>query len=177
MSLGQMAPAESEKEPAAAAEPPKKKAKKAKEGKEAKKDERALQFRNYQPRTAELKDFQLKKVTSADVEDQIDGEIVEALEKADDQDAVLAIAPRKPNWDLKRDVERKMQVLQARTDRAVVQLIRQRIKQDKGGGKPDGTTPDAADEKSRRDEASMALAREVAKAGTRAGADSDDEGA
>eukprot|EP00439_Symbiodinium_sp_Y106_P061287 s2100_g9.t1 len=47
-----------------------------------------------------------------------------------DAEAVLAIAPRKPNWDLKRDVERKMQTLAARTDRAVVQLIRQRMKKD-----------------------------------------------
>merc|ERR1719437_145644 len=115
----------------------------------------------------------LPKVTSAAIEDEIDREIEDALEKADDQDAVLTIAPKKPNWDLKRDVERKMQVLQARTDRAVVQLIRQRIKQDKAGTKPRaGAAED--DERGQRDEASLALAREVAKAGpTR---DSDDEG-
>merc|ERR1740129_462470 len=141
------------------------------------KEDRPLRFRNYVPRTPELKERCLPKVTSAEIEDEIDGLITDALEKAEDQDAVLTIAPKKPNWDLKRDVERKMQVLQARTDRAVVQLIRQRIRQDKAGPKPDAGAS-ADDERSRRDEASMALAREVARAGPpRAGAESDDEGA
>lgn len=159
-------------------EPTKKKNKRSKQGGGEKKDERTLQFRNYNPRTPELKDFCLPRVTSADIEDQIDKEIESAITAAEDQDVVLAIAPRKPNWDLKRDVDRKMQVLQARTDRAVVQLIRQRIKQDKSGSKPEaGANPDPEDERSHCDEASLALAREVAKAEPpRAGADSDEEG-
>ena len=68
-----------------------------------------------------------------DWEADIDKEIKAAIAAAEDTDAVLAIAPRKPNWDLKRDVERKMLTLASRTDRAVVQLIRQRIKKDEGG--------------------------------------------
>eukprot|EP00933_Yihiella_yeosuensis_P052133 TRINITY_DN50142_c0_g1_i1.p1 TRINITY_DN50142_c0_g1~~TRINITY_DN50142_c0_g1_i1.p1 ORF type:complete len:161 (+),score=60.15 TRINITY_DN50142_c0_g1_i1:78-560(+) len=157
-----------------AAEPPKKKAKKSKQV-EKKQDDRVVQFRNYIPRTAELKDLCLPRITSADIEDTIDREIEEAIAAAEDQEAVLAIAPRKPNWDLKRDVERKMQTLAARTDRAVVQLIRQRIKKDKGADQGGTANPD--DERSKRDEASLTLAREVAKAGAPRGADSDDEGA
>ncbi|CAJ1348016.1 unnamed protein product [Effrenium voratum] len=119
-----------------AAEPPKKKAKKIKV---EVKDDRQIQFRNYVPRTPELRDFCLTRITSADIEAEIDKEIQEAIAAAEDTDAVLAIAPRKPNWDLKRDVERKMQTLAARTDRAVVQLIRLRIKKDEGGeANPDG---------------------------------------
>lgn len=113
-----------------AAEPPKKKAKKAKD---LPKDDRQIHFRNYIPRTPDLQDFCLPRITSADIEAEIDKEIQEAIAAAEDTDAVLAIAPRKPNWDLKRDVERKMHTLAARTDRAVVQLIRQRIKKDEGG--------------------------------------------
>merc|ERR1712032_751006 len=108
-------------------------------------------------------DFCLTKITSAQIEDEVDNEIQDAIAAAEDQEAVLAIAPRKPNWDLKRDVERKMQVLQARTDRAVVQLIRQRIKADKAP-QPDGAA-EPEDERAQRDEQSLALAREVAKAG------------
>merc|ERR1711957_613894 len=100
----------------------------------------------------------------AQIEDEIDSEIESAIAAAEDQEAVLAIAPRKPNWDLKRDVERKMQVLQARTDRAVVQLIRQRIKADKAP-QPNGGAAKPEDERGQRDEGSLALAREVAKAG------------
>eukprot|EP00440_Ansanella_granifera_P059311 gb/GFBE01064291.1/.p1 GENE.gb/GFBE01064291.1/~~gb/GFBE01064291.1/.p1 ORF type:complete len:164 (+),score=45.82 gb/GFBE01064291.1/:1-492(+) len=156
-----------------AAEPPKKKAKKAKQVEE-KKDDRDIHFRNYQPRTPELRDLCLPRITSADIEDDIDREIQDAIAAAEDTDAVLAIAPKKPNWDLKRDVERKMTTLSSRTDRAVVQLIRLRIKKDKGV-EEGSANPD--DEQSKRDEASLTLAREVAKAGAPKGGDSDDEAA
>merc|ERR1711957_332766 len=127
-------------------------------------DERQVRFRNYTPRTPELKTFCLDRVSSASVEQEIDSEIEDTLQAGEDQDAVLAIAPRKPNWDLKRDVERKMQLLQARTDRSVVQLIRQRIQAEKAP-QPDGGAAKPEDERGRRDEVSLAVAREVAKAG------------
>lgn len=41
------------------------------------------------------------------------------------------MAPRRPNWDLKRDVERKITILSRRTDKAIVQLIREKIEQSK----------------------------------------------
>lgn len=40
------------------------------------------------------------------------------------QSATVNIAPRKPNWDLKRDLETKMALLNKRTRRAVRALIR-----------------------------------------------------
>merc|ERR1740117_1705669 len=115
----------------------------------------------------------LPRITSADVEAEIDEEIQNQLEAAEDQDAVLAIAPRKPNWDLKRDVERKMETLQGRTDRAVVQLIRRRIQENKAAPKAEAGAANPDDERGQRDEASIALAREVAKVGTQR-ADSDE---
>jgi len=33
------------------------------------------------------------------------------------------LAPKKPNWDLKRDVEKKLEVLEKRTQRAIVKLL------------------------------------------------------
>merc|ERR1712187_31680 len=149
---------------APAGEPPKKKSKKSKQvAADKEKEDREIRFRNYAPRTPELKDFCLAKITSAQIEDEVDNEIQEAIAAAEDQEAVLAIAPRKPNWDLKRDVERKMQVLQARTDRAVVRLIQLRIKEDKAAPKP-GAEARPEDEVVRKDEASMSLASQVMKA-------------
>ena len=40
---------------------------------------------------------------------------------------MLNIAPRKPNWDLKRDLGAKMERLNKRTKYAIVQLIKHRI--------------------------------------------------
>jgi len=36
----------------------------------------------------------------------------------------VKLAPRKPDWDLKRDVAKKLEKLERRTQRAIAQLIR-----------------------------------------------------
>ena len=71
--------------------------------------------------------------------------------QAEGQETVLAVAPRKPNWNLKRDVERKMQVLRARTDRAVVQLVCQPMQQNKSRPAVEAAAS-ADDEKSHRNQ-------------------------
>ena len=38
------------------------------------------------------------------------------------------LAPKKTDWDLKRDVSRKMDKLERRTQKAIVHLIRDRLK-------------------------------------------------
>lgn len=38
------------------------------------------------------------------------------------------MAPRKPDWDLKRDIERRMAKLERQTQRAIAELIRERLK-------------------------------------------------
>ncbi|KAI5195767.1 hypothetical protein E4T39_08082 [Aureobasidium subglaciale] len=51
-----------------------------------------------------------------------------ALEEAQDKPLDLfKLQPKKPNWDLKRDLDRKLHVLNVRTDNAIANLVRQRI--------------------------------------------------
>lgn len=38
------------------------------------------------------------------------------------------LAPRKPDWDLKRDVAKKLEILERRTQRSIAELIRERLK-------------------------------------------------
>lgn len=38
------------------------------------------------------------------------------------------MAPRKPDWDLKRDVAKKLERLDRRTQKAIAELIRERLK-------------------------------------------------
>lgn len=38
------------------------------------------------------------------------------------------LAPRKPDWDLKRDIEKRISKLERRTQRAIAELIRERLK-------------------------------------------------
>ena len=40
---------------------------------------------------------------------------------------LFKLQPKKPNWDLKRDMERKMERLNTRTDNAIARLVRERI--------------------------------------------------
>ena len=42
----------------------------------------------------------------------------------DDGDALLTLQPKKANWDLQRDVERKLAKLERRTQKAMVDLMR-----------------------------------------------------
>ncbi|CAG0882760.1 unnamed protein product [Cyprideis torosa] len=44
------------------------------------------------------------------------------------------LAPRKPDWDLKRDVAKKLEKLERRTQRAIAELIRERLKAGESGG-------------------------------------------
>ncbi|CAF1593483.1 unnamed protein product [Adineta ricciae] len=48
---------------------------------------------------------------------------------AEDVD-LLSLAPRKPDWDLKRDVEKKLKRLEKRTARAIAELTRERLLND-----------------------------------------------
>jgi coiled-coil domain-containing protein 12 len=42
---------------------------------------------------------------------------------------ITNLAPRKPDWDLKRDVAKKLQKLERRTQKAIAELIRERLKE------------------------------------------------
>lgn len=48
-------------------------------------------------------------------------------EKKDEGVDIFKLQPKKPNWDLKRDLEAKLEILNVRTDNAVAQLVRKRI--------------------------------------------------
>ncbi|KAB8606251.1 hypothetical protein FH972_025881 [Carpinus fangiana] len=50
---------------------------------------------------------------------------------------LFKLQPKKPNWDLKRDLARKLEVLDVRTDNAIARVVRARIeaaRQREGGG-------------------------------------------
>ncbi|KAL8962509.1 MAG: hypothetical protein Q9193_001092 [Seirophora villosa] len=52
----------------------------------------------------------------------------EARDENDDKPIDLfKLQPKKPNWDLKRDVAQKMEVLNVRTENAIARLVRERI--------------------------------------------------
>lgn len=48
-------------------------------------------------------------------------------EKADKPLDLFKLQPKKPNWDLKRELDRKLDILNVRTDNAIARLVRERI--------------------------------------------------
>lgn len=51
----------------------------------------------------------------------------EQEEKEDKPIDLFKLQPKKPNWDLKRDLTKKMELLNVRTDNAIARLVRERI--------------------------------------------------
>lgn len=83
----------------------------------------------------------LKKRTNADeLEDTVEKNvkglaemiIAEDEEKRQQELDIFNIAPKRPNWDLKRDMDKKLAKLERKTQEAIHTLIRQRLAAQKG---------------------------------------------
>lgn len=63
---------------------------------------------------------------AAEVEDEIRRKAAEdeANERGID---LFKLQPKKPNWDLKRELDQKLEVLNVRTDNAIARLVRERL--------------------------------------------------
>lgn len=53
---------------------------------------------------------------------------------------LFKLQPKKPNWDLKRDLNEKMKILDVRTENAIARLVRQRIENAQKVAKDKGLT-------------------------------------
>ena len=73
------------------------------------------------------------------VDDVIARELEAHAKEQGDAGDLLNIAPRKPNWDLKRDLSTKMEKLNKRTKYAIVELIKQRIEAESNADEDDET--------------------------------------
>ncbi|XP_063076368.1 coiled-coil domain-containing protein 12 [Engraulis encrasicolus] len=90
---------------------------------------RELKLRNYTPEDEELKERQVPKAKPASVEDKVKDQLEAAIPEPIIEEVDLAnLAPRKPDWDLKRDVAKKLEKLERRTQKAIAELIRERLK-------------------------------------------------
>ncbi|XP_053289210.1 coiled-coil domain-containing protein 12 [Pleuronectes platessa] len=90
---------------------------------------RELKLRNYTPEDEELKERQVPKAKPASVEDKVKDQLEAANPEPIIEEVDLAnLAPRKPDWDLKRDVAKKLGRLSRRTQRTIAELIRDRLR-------------------------------------------------
>ncbi|XP_054271741.1 coiled-coil domain-containing protein 12-like [Macrosteles quadrilineatus] len=86
-------------------------------------------FRSYVPEDESLKENVVPAAKPGDVESEVKSQLEAANSKVVIEELDLSnLAPRKPDWDLKRDVAKKLERLEKRTQRAIAELIRDRLK-------------------------------------------------
>lgn len=114
-----------------------------------------LSGRNYDPATKGPKlGFEHNPVegqsTLEEQAEKIAISTAEAAKKDEDGEKpidLFKLQPKKPNWDLKRDLDEKLKILNVRTENAIACLVRERIqnaqKAAKEKGKTDGETEGA----------------------------------
>ncbi|KAM5292416.1 coiled-coil domain-containing protein 12 [Ctenodactylus gundi] len=90
---------------------------------------RELRLRNYIPEDEDLKRRRVPQARPVAVEEKVKEQLEAAKPEPVIQEVDLAnLAPRKPDWDLKRDVAKKLEKLEKRTQRAIAELIRERLR-------------------------------------------------
>lgn len=89
-------------------------------------------FRNYKPESGSLQEVTLPAETPADVETLVKTQLEDG-EKAKEevQVEITNLAPKKITFDLKRCIQPQLDKLERRTDKAIAELIRQRLKEGK----------------------------------------------
>ncbi|KAG6441503.1 hypothetical protein O3G_MSEX001817 [Manduca sexta] len=87
-------------------------------------------FRSYKPQDESLQESKIDDAEPALIEEEVKELLDAGKEKVVLQDLdISSLAPRKPDWDLKRDVAKKLEKLERRTQKAIAELIWERLKQ------------------------------------------------
>merc|ERR1711908_127624 len=101
-------------------------------GDEEKTEEPALKLRNYRPLDENLHRDEIDKADVIPVDGEVEGLEEEARAQAPGAETneldLVALAPKRPDWDLKRAIEPQLDKLKRKTERAIAELIRERLK-------------------------------------------------
>jgi coiled-coil domain-containing protein 12 len=86
-------------------------------------------FRNYTPISDELKSDVLPKPALIEIETEIKAQLESAKPKPliEKEIDLNNLVPQKIDWDLKRDLQKAIKLLEKKTQRAILELIRERL--------------------------------------------------
>lgn len=88
-------------------------------------------FRSYKPVTDTLQESVLPEAAPGEVTDHVREELDNEHRGVEiEQLDFTNLAPRKPDWDLKRDIAPRLEKLERRTQRAIAELIRERLREE-----------------------------------------------
>lgn len=87
-------------------------------------------FRNYVPENLEsLPNTIVDPAEPESIEKEVQSQLEEMRTPIIVEDIdIVNLAPKKPDWDLKRDVSKKLDKLERRTQKAIAELILERLK-------------------------------------------------
>lgn len=96
-----------------------------------------LKTRNFDPETRTLRkraaeDESMQDTVEKDISGLVEKIIIEDEQRRKQELDVFNIAPKRHNWDLKREMEKKLAKLERKTQEAIHTLIRQRLAAQKG---------------------------------------------
>ncbi|KAL3618116.1 hypothetical protein CASFOL_038437 [Castilleja foliolosa] len=80
----------------------------------------SMKFRNYLPHDKQLQEGKVAPPVLPKFEDPV---LAAPPPEEKKEDPFLNIAPKKPNWDLRRDVQKKLDKLERRTQKAMLVLM------------------------------------------------------
>ncbi|EZA48075.1 Coiled-coil domain-containing protein [Ooceraea biroi] len=86
-------------------------------------------FRSYKPQDESLKNNIIEDAKPGDVEAVVKEQLDAAGSKVVIEELDISnLAPRKPDWDLKRDIAKRLEILERKTQKAIAEEVRARIK-------------------------------------------------
>lgn len=86
----------------------------------------SMKFRNYVPHDKQLQEGKVTPPVLPKFEDSVAAAPPQSEKK---EDPFVNIAPKKPNWDLRRDVQKKLDKLERRTQKAMFKLMQKQEKE------------------------------------------------
>ncbi|XP_017026914.1 coiled-coil domain-containing protein 12 [Drosophila kikkawai] len=86
-------------------------------------------FRSYKPQNENTTGEILAQEPTGSIETAVEDQLSLLQQPmVIDEIDITNLAPRKPDWDLKRDASKKLERLERRTQKAIAELIRERLK-------------------------------------------------
>jgi len=86
-----------------------------------------LKFRSYQSENQIIKENQMERVEAPDITEHIQVHLEKEKEPLEVDIDLYKLAPKKPDWDLKRNIEKKMEKLEKKTSQAISEMVREKL--------------------------------------------------
>jgi len=90
-----------------------------------------IHFRNYVPKDPELAKKVMEKPTIPNIASDILKTLEVSVSNFEQNQSLLTLVPKKPTWDLKRDLSGKLEKLDRRTQKAIYELLIEKTQKSK----------------------------------------------